>query len=163
MTFKFKIEKIPEILDMQQALGHIKNMVDKGFLLQGSQQEKLEEVVPHQAVDQDGHTVTNMNAVYATDDFRIGIIKALMAPKKPLVPWSGGYSTDNPETMSITGKNMKFKEGYVYILPPDNFQNLEEDGSKEIISNIPVKPVAKVKVTPNILKLISGINYNLKQ
>lgn len=161
MRFKFesKDKNKKESKDMVEALSHIKNFLNKGYLLHGSQ-KNLEKIIPKQAVDTDKYEATNMNAVYATDDFRIAIIKALMTGQKR--NWTGGYSTENKETMLVHGKNITFKDGYIYVLDPKNFKKIEgADGSTEIISEDEVSPMVKIEITPEILKLIPGIEYNL--
>jgi hypothetical protein len=145
-------------------LDQLRSYLRQGFLLHGSKQ-LVKILEPRQASDNDPNRTTGKaHAVYAeTMDPRIPIVMALFDKKDPgLRGWTSGYHSSGPDsTMTITGTNCTFTAGYVYVLPPDNFQREGSDDDFEFISATPVTPIAVIKVDPSMLGVLDGIKNEI--
>jgi hypothetical protein len=160
--YTFYMEQQPdqtkELSEMRKALNKLEDYAKKGFLFHGSK-KRLAILEPRQANDsQPGkETIGNLNAVYALDTFRVPILAALMDEKdKSIGGWKRELSDDGT-TLIVGGENFTFTNGYVHVLPPDNFKTEEHDGNYEIVSYTAVTPTDAVEVRPSIVNLLPNV------
>ena len=60
--------------------------------------------------------------------------------------------------------NIKLLDGWVYVLPPSTFKETFDDNGEltsELVSELPVKPIEVIRVTPRMLELL-GIEVDIK-
>jgi hypothetical protein len=148
--------------DMLEAFNKLQEYIASGYLLHGSK-NKLDVLEPRQAVDGDKTSkVTNLNGVYATDDIRISIFMALFA-KKDISKngWRSFYSVTSKDEITVGGENVFFTDGFVHVLSREKFKEIEDENGKEIVASEPVTPIDVIKITPDILKYLSGVTYEM--
>lgn len=154
------IEASPESIE---TLNQLKDFLAQGYLLHGSKQP-IDTLEPRQAEDTNKERhIGRQHAVYATRHVEIPIFMALKDRKDDSIrSWRSGYSGTGG-SWYMHGENTTLTPGYVYVLPPDTFERLEDErGGEELVSRVPVTPIAVFKVEPNILKLFPNITLDLK-
>jgi hypothetical protein len=143
---------------MKKELGLLRMMVWEGFFLHGSRQKIKKPLEPRQAKDAVGKPSGCQMAVYATkSDIRIPCIMAMFTPIDPGKASHSEYSRKTGGKMVVTGENVTFGPGYVYVLPADTFE--EMDG--EFISFKPVMPILVIPVNPKILRLFPNLEIQI--
>lgn len=152
-------------IESQETLRILREYVSHGYLLHGSK-SRLDFVDPRQARDSNSERVTGkQNAVYATNHVEIALARALLEAKDSQTrSWRSGYSSsDGGKTFAIRGENAKVGYGFVHVLPADTFETeTDGKGDDEVLSRVPVVPVAVLEVQPDILELFDTITLELK-
>jgi len=119
------------------------------YLLHGSPEPIKGVLQPKKAYDE-AKEGGNKTGVYATSNVVIAIWKAVAHKKDKKRRWMVGWSWNDNGEKVLYGKNLKLKDGYVYILPSEYFRPIVDDASDHV-SLTPVSPVTKVKVSPKDL------------
>jgi hypothetical protein len=146
-----------------KALEALREYVAQGYVLHGSKSmnQMLE---PRQARDTNRDRVSGQSfAIYATDHVEIPLFMALKDRKDPNVrSMRSGYNGTGGK-FHLYGENTTLTPGFVYVLPRDTFE-VESDGNgdEELISRVPVTPVAIIRVEPDILNLFDNITLDLQ-
>jgi hypothetical protein len=132
-----------------ETLRILERYVQEGYLLHGSKL-KIEVLEPRQATDTNKEkTARNRLGIYATENVRVAVSMALMH-KVADESTSHYYVTNKDFRMGGTG--ITLKTGYVHVLPRDTFEEIMEEGDRELVSPVLVKPVAVIQIEPEILK-----------
>jgi len=141
---------------MHQVLAVLRRYLEQGYCLHGSQ-SRFEIVEPRPARCTSLRSDKCQNAVYASKDcVRIPCVMALIARADLLKPSKSGYCVEDTRLI-VTGENVKFKPGFVYVLPNDSFEEVGD----EYISRRPVRSAAVLEVEPDILKLLPDLEINI--
>jgi hypothetical protein len=61
----------------------------------------------------------------------------------------------------VGGENVFFTDGFVHVLSREKFKEIEDENGKEIVASEPVTPIDVIKITPDILKYLSGVTYEM--
>jgi hypothetical protein len=140
----------------------LKEYLSQGYLLHGSK-NKIEVIEPRQAHDDNRESkVTNLHGVYAADDIRVPVFMALFDKKDPTKKgWTSYYHATNREEITVGGKNVTFTPGYIHVLPNETFQKMEDEHGQETVSFEPVTPIDVIRITPEILELLTGVTYEM--
>lgn len=146
-----------------ETLAQLKEFVAQGYVLHGSKKAS-DTLEPKQATDTNKERIIGTQvAVYATHHVEIPLFMALKDMKDAsLRSMRSGYSGTGG-VWRMYGENTTLTPGYVYVLPSDTFEKIvDEKGDEELISRVPVMPVAVFKVEPDILSLFPNITLDLK-
>ncbi len=152
---------------MKDAYNKLSNYLSSGLILHGSK-SLLEVLNPRQANDDDVNRshVGKMKGVYGEDtDIRIPIIMALFDEKdKTKGSMTSEYECSSDGHMKVSGKNVFFNKGYVYVLPRETFEVFEdkEKDDRELVSQTSVKPVDIVPINAEIINLLEDIEINFQ-
>jgi len=142
---------------------------EKGFLLRGTNNSTIQELEPRQA-NCASKKFGNMCGVYAVEDSVLPIFYSI----KDKDLFNGIAESGVGEIPSEEGPQKKYhfavsrealesnlwSEGAVYILPRETFkQGGDDDGGliDEWASEVTVKPVAKLKISPNDFRFLDEI------
>jgi hypothetical protein len=126
----------------------LQEYLNNGYLLHGSQRCIEGELKPCQACDSSKEE-GNLCGVYATNEIAVAIFKAVARrpeQKSSLMGWDF-----DGNVKKFYGANIALADGYVYILPTDNFKPVQGDDS-EFVSVSSILPQAVVKINPKIFK-----------
>lgn len=140
----------------------------KGLLLHGSDNPEIKEFQPRNPNDRSADDFSKQTAVFATSDGIWAMFYAIIARKRyPLTMLNAalqfeiaaGRFSQMHYFFSVTEEILKlrpWREGFVYVLPRDGFQQqpIYELGLRRVLephwaSLKPVKPLAKLKVSPS--------------
>lgn len=146
-----------------ETLALLREYLDKGFLLHGSK-NSTEMLEPRQSSDSNEARVSGKQfAIYAADNVEVPIFMALRDKRDPgKRSMHSGYSGYGG-TFHMYGENIDLTPGYVYVLPRDTFETESDgNGDEELISRVPIKPVAIVPIEPDIVHLLGTISLDLK-
>lgn len=145
----------------QEFLKHIVETQD--VILHGSNNQDISEFEPRQAFDSSKKS-GNRTGVYGTRDEVLPMFYAIKDGKKFRGNVVSGYTGIHDENDNLIRKEYEFKvesetlaaspwsEGMVYILPKSSFeQGTDDNGNStdEWMSELPVRPIAKLKVKPD--------------
>ncbi|MEI7603811.1 MAG: hypothetical protein WCJ19_02220 [bacterium] len=133
--------------------------LEQGYLFHGSYIGDITILEPRQTNNKDEDDSFNIdNAIYATDNITTAIIfgvvdRSYLHEDIKKFTWSVNWSDEN-ENFEVTAKvHESWREyiekkgiGYVYVLPPDTF--IEVQGCQRK-SKVAVKPIDKIIVTLN--------------
>lgn len=134
---------------------------NKNVVLHGTPLD-LGELEPRQANDK-AKKFGNFSGVYATQDSIIPIFHAIRDKRKYRGSTQSGLRTSTDAKGNILSREYRFamnkealekapwSEGVVYILPKEKFQqgtNDQGESSNEFVSLEPVKPIAKLRISP---------------
>lgn len=148
----------------QEKLDRLRDYLAQGYLLHGTK-KRLAVLEPRQSSDDDPKRITGKAfAIYAEkEDVRIPILMALFdKADKSAGGWRSSYSQRGDGPLVVSGENCRFTAGYVYVLPPDTFEQEGTENDREYISRSAIRPVAVIEVTPEILKQFPEITYEMQ-
>lgn len=140
----------------------------KGLLLHGSDNPEINEFQPRSPNDRSADEFSKQTAVFAASDGIWAMFYAIIARKRyPLTMLNAalqfeiaaGSFSQMYYLFSVTEEILKlhpWRKGFVYVLPRDGFQQqpIYELAGRRVLephwaSNQPVKPLAKLKVSPS--------------
>jgi len=143
-----------------EIIANLRAIVAQGYLLHGSRFD-VEVLEPRQGrcqVKREGC----QQGVYATRNVGVALLAAMLHPKaesiQRLTEWSA-----HSDHIVASGKNVELGLGYVYVCPIDTFKVVHMDNGEEtneFVSAVPVKPLDKVRVTPDLLAQLD-VSLNL--
>ena len=127
-----------------------------GLLFHGSP-IRLTVIEPRAARD---HTseIGKLIAVYAADDYRLAIVKAIVQQCRPL--FSYGWRLQD-EHLHVRGFGVECKNGFVHVLKPDGFREVHDAHKVEIVSFQSVKPVHVFAVNADDLWAMPNCTFEL--
>ena len=126
-----------------------KALADHEYLLHGSPERIKGALKPKKSYDE-AKEGGNKTGVYSTSNAVIAIWKGVAHKKDKKRRWMVGWSWNDNGEKVLYGKNIKLKNGYVYILPSEDFRPITGDASDHV-SLIPISPTATIKVSPKDL------------
>jgi hypothetical protein len=153
--------KLKEV-SLMDSVNKLEKALKQGYLLHGSPhiiQGKC--LMPRLAnlVTEATEAVEHQPLLYAICHIEVAIARAVLHPGEGK---SRQWSKSSPETgrVKIFGcENVKFKDGYVYVLPSKEFHEREDDLGT-YTATVPVVPIQKVKVTyQDLLNLQSEFGF----
>jgi hypothetical protein len=125
------------------------HLVHHGFLLHGSNEHEIEEFRTRQTFDAYGAPI---DAVFASDDAIWPLYFAVV--NRPVaqsyINWCEHVGDMSRYIFSIGSDPLddrSWTTGTIYVLPRDTFEQTRE--SRELVSRVPVRPRARVRVEPH--------------
>jgi len=154
-TFDRQLAETPEGGEVEYDLQQPKwvflhHLLGRGYLLHGSNEGEIEKFRTRAARDAHGEPI---DAVFATDDAIWPLYVAVVRREGNTygyINWCVHVRAESRYLFSI-GREPKseeaWTEGWIYILPGETFRPTPE--SRELVSLVPVRPRARLRVEPD--------------
>ena len=145
-------------MEDENILEYLRGRLLQGNCLHGSQQRIEGMLEPRQARCETGRLGGCQKAVYASPNcIRVPLLMAMFSPIDSSRGYRSSYSGDPLGTLVVSGENVTFQPGFVYVLPTETFTWV--DG--EYISYQPVFPCSVLQVTPRLLLLLPNLDLRI--
>ena len=129
---------------------------EAGFLFHGSA-IRLTMIEPRTARDQTSE-IGKLTAVYATDDYRLAIVKAVVQQSHS--SFCHGWRLQD-EHLHVRGFGVECKNGFVHVLNRNRFRKIRDANKTEIVSFQSVKPVRAFAVSADDLWSMPHCTFEL--
>ena len=129
---------------------------EAGFVFHGSA-IRLTVIEPRKARDQTSEIGRSL-AVYASDDYRFAIVKAVVQQCHPSFCY--GWRLQDKH-LHVRGYGVECKNGFVHVLQRSGFREIHDSNKTEIVSFQPATPVRVFAVNANDLWAMPNCTFEL--